>query len=201
MSTGTRTGVGRPSGALPPSVPPSERVLIDLCENCGLCCNGTLFNYVTLLDDDLPALKKYPQIKLKQRNEQWTFDEPCVMHTGTHCSIYSERPDTCSRYVCNVLRSVAKEELTELDAVLVIKEAKALVEIVKEYVAFEPGLPIAVSSWDAPPEGIDEESRLAWERTAYYLGKHFLGTVNEEVEPPPDRVRAGSAVSEEPEPE
>jgi Fe-S-cluster containining protein len=158
-------------------------LLIDLCEGCGMCCNGTLFNYVTLVPDDLPKLAKYPQLKLIVRNEQETFDEGCVLHTGTGCGAYEDRPDTCKRYVCNVLRGVQREELTEEEAVLIIKEGKALVEIVKEYVAFEPGRPMAVSSWDAPPEGIAEDARLAWDRTAWHLGKHFLGTVVDEVDP------------------
>lgn len=148
-----------------------------------MCCNGTLFNYVTLVADDLPKLEKYPQLNLKIRSEQATFDEPCVLHTGKGCSAYEDRPGTCERYVCGVLRSVAKDEITEDEGLLLIKEGKALVERVKEFVAFEPGLPIAVSTWDAAPEGISEEAKFAWERTAYHMGKHFLGTVKEEVEP------------------
>jgi len=93
-----------------------------------MCCNGTLFNYVTLVPDDLPKLEKYTQLKLKIRNEQATFDEPCVLHTGTCCSAYDDRPDTCKRYVCGVLRAVGKEELSEEEALLLIKEGLALVE-------------------------------------------------------------------------
>ncbi len=148
-----------------------------------MCCNGTLFNYVTLVPDDMPKLEKYTQLKLKIRNEQATFDEPCVLHTGTGCSAYEDRPGTCERYVCGVLRRVEKDELTEEEALLVIKEGKALVEHVKEFVAFEPGMPIAVSTWEAPPEDISAEAKFAWERTAYHLGKFFLNTVKEEVEP------------------
>jgi uncharacterized protein len=148
-----------------------------------MCCNGTLFNYVTLVPDDLPKLEKYKQLNLKVRNEQATFDEPCVLHNGKNCSAYEDRPATCERYVCGVLRGVAKDELTEDEAVLLIKEGKALVERVKEFVAFEPGMPIAVSTWDAAPEGISAEAKFAWDRTAYHMGKHFLGTVKEEVEP------------------
>ncbi len=148
-----------------------------------MCCNGTLFNYVTLVTDDLEKLKKYPQLNYKIRSEQMTFDEPCVLHTGKGCSAYEDRPGVCSRYVCDVIKSVAKEEMTEIDALLVIKEGKALVENLKELVVFEAGMPLAVSSWEGPPEGISEEARLAWVRTEYHLGKYFLGTVKEEVKP------------------
>ena len=44
-------------------------------------------------------------------------------------------------------------------------------------------MPIAVSTWEASPEGISAEAKFAWDRTAYHLGKYFLNTVKEEVEP------------------
>lgn len=157
-----------------------------------MCCNGTLFNYVTLVPDDMPKLAKYPQLKLKERNGQETFDEPCVLHTGKGCSAYDDRPATCSRYVCGVLRAVAKDELTELEAVNLIKEGRALVDNVKELVIFEAGMPIAVSTWEAAPEEFDEEARFAWDRTAYHLKKYFLNMGNEEVDPDLE-VRGGPA--------
>lgn len=160
-----------------------------------MCCNGTLYNYVTLEPDDLLRLQKYRQLKLKVRNEQETFDEPCVLHTGTGCSAYEDRPATCVRYSCGVLRAVAREELTDEQALLLIAEGKALVENVKEYVTFEPGMPMAVSTWDLPPEGIEEAARLAWVRAQYHLSKYFLGTLPPEAkelpgETPPGEVKA-----------
>lgn len=172
-----------------------------MCEACGLCCNGTLYNYVTTVPDDVPKLQKYPQLVLKVRNEQETFDEPCVLHDGRGCTAYVDRPATCSQYLCKLLRSVGRNERTEEEALLIIKEARALVENVQEYIAFEPGLPIAVSTWDVPPAGTDEEARLAWERTVYHLGKYFLGTVREEVELPKEpEVRVVVDASAYPEP-
>ena len=166
--------------------------LTDLCEACGLCCDGTFYTYVTTVPDDLPKLRNYPRLVLKIRDDQETFDEPCALHDGKGCTAYQDRPATCSGYFCKVLRAVARDDLTEDEARLLIKEARALVENVREYIAFEPDQPIAVSTWDEPPEGIDEGARLAWERTAYHLGKYFLGTVREEVEVT-EPVHRGSA--------
>lgn len=141
-----------------------------------MCCNGTLFNYVTLVPDDLPKLKKYPQLRFKDRNGQGSFGEPCVLHSGSGCSAYDDRPATCSRYVCGVLVSVAKDELTELEAVDVIKEARALVDNVKELIPFAPGEPLAVSTWEAAPDGVSEEAKLAWDRTVQHVQKYLLKT-------------------------
>jgi len=142
-----------------------------------MCCDGTLYTYVTLVEDDMPRLEKYPQLRFIERNHQQTFDEGCVLHTGTGCSAYEDRPDTCRRYRCALLRAVEKDEMSEHEALKVIAEAKALVENVKASIAFEPGKPLAVGTWEAPPVDLDEDSRLAWDRTHRYLGRHFLGEV------------------------
>jgi Fe-S-cluster containining protein len=147
-----------------------------------MCCNGTLFTYVTLVPDDLAKLRKYSQLKLVTRNEQDTFDEPCPLHTGTHCSAYADRPDTCSRYVCGVLRSVARDEMSENEAESIIREGRALVDNVKACADFEATVPLAVSAWEAVPAHLTTESKVAWERTAFHLRKYFLGTLNEHVE-------------------
>lgn len=153
-----------------------------------MCCNGTLFNYVTLVPDDMAKLEKYPKLRFKERNGQGTFGEPCVLHTGKGCSAYDDRPATCSRYVCGVLLLVAKDELTELEAVNVIREGRALVDNVKELIPFAPGEPLAVSTWEAAPEEFSDEAKLAWERTAYHLQKYFLQTLKPDL-PAADDLR------------
>lgn len=151
-----------------------------------MCCDGTLFNSVTLVPDDLPKLEKYKHLlELKIRSEQATYDEPCPLHTAAGCSAYEDRPATCERYHCGVLRSVMKNELSEAEALLIIAEGKALVAEVKQLVPFEAGMPLAVSTWEQAPDGLNEEARSSWERTAHHLGKHFLNTVKKDVVAPP----------------
>ncbi len=140
-----------------------------------MCCDGTLFSYVTLTSEDVLKLKKHPQLQLIQRGGQLSFDQPCALHDGKCCTQYADRPDTCSRYQCRVLQSVASDERTDFEAALVIQEARALVENVAEYVCFEPGMPMAVSTWEQPPEGLCAEGLVAWERAQAYLFEHFLG--------------------------
>jgi Fe-S-cluster containining protein len=169
----------------------TERPLSDLCAACGLCCNGTLYSYVTLLDqEEVDALKKHdPNIAFLLRNGMQTFDQPCKLHNGTGCTGYLTRPDTCSRYSCALLRAVAADDVTPFEALATIQEAKALVENVKEYVDFEPGRPLAASTWEAAPDDAPEEGRLAWERARDWLVKHFIG-------PDPSAVKSEPVVEQ-----
>jgi Fe-S-cluster containining protein len=142
-----------------------------------MCCNGTLYNYVTLRSqEEVDALLKYdPALPIITRSEQPTFDEPCRLHDGTGCTAYRDRPDTCSRYTCELLRAVDRDEVTDVEARLIIEEARALVENVREYVEVEPGKPLAVSTWLSLPGSTEPEARVAWERALLHLRRHFLG--------------------------
>ncbi len=162
----------------------------DLCSRCGMCCNGTLYNYVTLRSqEEVDALLKYdPAIPIITRSEQPTFDEPCRLHDGTGCTAYRDRPDTCSRYTCELLRAVDRDEVTDVEARLIIEEARALVENVREYVELEPGRPLAVSTWLSLPGSATPEARQAWERALLHLRRHFLG-------PDPDAPKVDAAAA------
>lgn len=142
-----------------------------------MCCDGTLYSYVTLIDDDeVAALKAHdPNLEILMRSERLTFDQPCRLHDGTGCTAYKARPDTCSRYFCALLRKVALDELTAYEALTIIEEARALVENVKEYTFFEPGRPMAASTWESLSPTAGKASRLAWERALRWLRTHFLG--------------------------
>ena len=71
-----------------------------------------------------------------------------------------------ARHLLNMCRIVLRTAISEeeQEGLLLIREGKLLVEQVKEHVAFEPGMPIAVSTWDAPPEEATPEAKIAWER-------------------------------------
>lgn len=138
-----------------------------------MCCNGTLYLHVTLTDDDVQRLEKHP-LTLETRDEQPAIIEPCLFHDGKACTVYCDRPDSCRRYLCELLRAGERDEITDVESLLIIEEAKALVEIVKEHVVFEAGKPLAVSVWSEPPIDAPAESRLAWTRVLQYLRRHFL---------------------------
>jgi Fe-S-cluster containining protein len=141
-----------------------------------MCCDGTLYSYVTLIDDDeVNALKAHdPNLAILMRGERLTFDQPCRQHNGKGCTAYASRPDTCSRYFCMLLRKVALDEVTPFEALAIIQEARALIENVKEYAHFEPGEPIAASTWETYSPGASRDSRVAWERALRWVRIHFL---------------------------
>ncbi len=96
----------------------------DLCIDCGMCCDGSLF-WAVPIDADDPAPVA--------REDDGRFRQPCACFDGA-CTIYARRPAACRAFDCRVLLAVKaghrdtdwarsqiasmKELLAELEAVL-----------------------------------------------------------------------------------
>ena len=72
----------------------------DLCKQCGLCCDGTLFNTVPV---DPATEHLFTRINMNPHGgcEQLL---PC----GS-CKIYEKRPQGCRSFKCGVLKDFEKE--------------------------------------------------------------------------------------------
>ena len=90
--------------ALEPDAPPEAA---RLCLDCGLCCNGVLFDQVDLQSGDNRKALKARGLKIKRG--QW-FNQPCTALCGTLCQLYRERPVRCRLFECRQYRLVAAGE-------------------------------------------------------------------------------------------
>ena len=91
-----------------------------LCQDCGLCCNGTLFNRVPLALAELQPLRILG-FDILEVLEQAYFPQPCAKLSECGCSVYPERPNNCRSYRCNVLQRLEQGELD-------FEQARALVK-------------------------------------------------------------------------
>jgi Fe-S-cluster containining protein len=104
-----------------------------LCPNCGLCCDSTLFADVELRASDKPARLSQLGLSLVKKNKTTTaFVQPCACFDGKLCRIYAERPKRCGLFECGLLKRVEAGELTAKAALKKISEAKRQAEQVKE---------------------------------------------------------------------
>ena len=81
-----------------------------LCQDCGLCCDGTLFNRVPLALAELQPLRILG-FDILEVLEQAYFPQPCAKLKECSCSVYAERPNNCRSYRCKVLRQLEQGEL------------------------------------------------------------------------------------------
>ena len=96
-----------------------------LCPNCGLCCDSTLFADVELrAGDDAKRLKKLGLALLPKGKAKLAFTQPCACFDGRLCGIYADRPKRCGLFECGLLKRVSAGELTAAAALKKITSAK-----------------------------------------------------------------------------
>jgi Fe-S-cluster containining protein len=103
-----------------------------LCPNCGLCCDSTLFADVELRPGDDP--KRLAKLGLDVREKTKTklaFAQPCACFDGKFCKIYADRPKRCRLFECGLLKRVDSGDLTAGAALKKISEARARAENVR----------------------------------------------------------------------
>jgi Fe-S-cluster containining protein len=103
-----------------------------LCPNCGLCCDSTLFADVELRTGDDPQRLIKLGLEVQQKTKtKLGFAQPCACFDGKFCKIYAERPKRCRLFECGLLKRVEAGDMTADAALKKISEAKARVENVR----------------------------------------------------------------------
>jgi len=104
-----------------------------LCPNCGLCCDSTLFADVELRASDSPARLSRRGLTLLKKNKFTTaFAQPCACFDGRLCKIYGDRPKRCQLFECGLLKRVESKAMTPGAALKLIAAAKAQAEKVRK---------------------------------------------------------------------
>ncbi|MEO6787295.1 MAG: YkgJ family cysteine cluster protein [Chthoniobacteraceae bacterium] len=99
-----------------------------LCADCGLCCNGALFDRVFLQPGDRPRALAALGLRIKKKS---FFTQPCAALCRTRCTIYADRPERCRRFECRQYRDVAAGTTTADAASARIGEAKRQIAVVE----------------------------------------------------------------------
>jgi Fe-S-cluster containining protein len=103
-----------------------------LCPNCGLCCDSTLFADVELRAGDDPGRLAELGLSIvgKGRNKL-AFAQPCAGFDGTLCGIYADRPKRCRTFECGLLKRVQAGKLDAGAALKSIHQARRQAEKVR----------------------------------------------------------------------
>jgi Fe-S-cluster containining protein len=105
---------------------------VDLCLECGLCCNGAIFADVQLQPTEVQRLKsRFQGLALSGKNGQVKLPQPCAAFDGCRCRIYSERPKYCRQFECLLLKNVQAGRLGRAAASQTVRTAKERAEKVR----------------------------------------------------------------------
>ena len=112
-----------------------------ICQDCGLCCDGTMYSHVSLQKDDDHNQLAILELRPGQEQEETCFDQPCAAHKGNCCGIYDLRPAICREYRCALLRQIDEGKISAEGGRLLIQDTIALRNRVRPQVLefVEPG--------------------------------------------------------------
>lgn len=116
----------------PQSSGPGPAEIVDagsaLCLECGLCCRGALFDWFHSNDTESYEFRdtdiEFFINAIDDDDTEISGSLPCRCHVDGRCSIFPDRPETCSRYSCQLLRSVFNGSVGIDDALSIVSDAK-----------------------------------------------------------------------------
>lgn len=99
--------------------------LSELCQRCGLCCDGALFTVAPLEVHEVEPLRARGLLPLVRQDGAPGLAQPCAALDGPRCRIYAERPASCRRYQCLLYGALAEGEVSLDEALAVVAGARA----------------------------------------------------------------------------
>ncbi len=92
-----------------------------LCTRCGMCCDGTMFEYVEVEESERPLLENL--FTLHPGAKGPVFHQPCPHAAHQRCTVYESRPQTCRKYRCKTLIALDSGEISAEEAARRVDEA------------------------------------------------------------------------------
>lgn len=151
-----------------------------LCTARGLCCDGTLFDRVRVRADEEERIAALGLV-IAPRGEKRYFEQPCPRLEGGCCTIYADRPKSCTRYRCRLLLALDGGEVALPEALAKVTEAKRLIEATRPgWTSGEDGSAARrrwqgapASDWLATGDPQAVRFHLAMMVATLYLDRHF----------------------------
>lgn len=119
---------------------------LSICVGCGLCCDGTLFSHLGVIDEsDLGMPLQALGVSVIVEADPPVFALPCAAFDGHACSIYAlHRPRACGWFECDVSTAVMAGRMSRAEARAIIDDTRALRDRVRAGEAPEAELHAAV---------------------------------------------------------
>lgn len=141
--------------------------LSELCVECGLCCEGSLFRFVPVEAEEV-SLHRRLSLPVVTQSGRLAMALPCARLEGRRCTVYGERPRGCRAFVCHLGHRLAAGAVAPAEALLVVREAQA--RIARLAAAFPaPGAVVQAATARALEGGLHGDALAALEAVQAWL--------------------------------
>lgn len=111
----------------------------DLCLQCGMCCDGTLFLNASVMPGERELVESLG-FSTRDAPARDMFALPCSAFLEGCCSLYSvERPHICSAYRCRPLEELEADRMTLEEGEEIIRLMRALARTLEDEMGMKPG--------------------------------------------------------------
>jgi uncharacterized protein len=111
----------------------------DVCSFCGMCCDGTLFDWGKLRSDEVAHAEAIGLVVRRQRDGAPGFDQPCAQFQNGCCAVYEQAPSVCRSYECRLLPEAAAGRMSMDDCLDVIQMMRSVTQRIEESIGVPPG--------------------------------------------------------------
>jgi len=154
--------------------------LSTLCQACGLCCDGSLFTFVSVDAEQARKLLARDMALELRKDGGYRLHQRCSALEGTSCRVYEDRPASCRSYVCLLGTALEEGELSLNGALEFVREAHARIA------ALDATLPVRADASTNPVQyvrqsragerpALSDEGLKSWERVRDFLQRTFTG--------------------------
>lgn len=117
---------GSEANVATPAINPS-----DLCITCGLCCDGTLFDWGPIKDDEFEQVVHLGMTKKDDTNRE-RFSLPCPQLDGTKCACYGDRrPAICGDFMCELTSTLTSGQMNLAETQHVVARTREISDRVR----------------------------------------------------------------------
>lgn len=107
-----------------------------ICIECGLCCDGSMFDKARIDKNDDMAFLKQMGVECIAVNDKLFFHQPCMWQEGKQCRLYNDarRYKACKEFKCRLLKQYLSGEISYDSALDIIRGTLIRRQSVKEFI-------------------------------------------------------------------
>ena len=110
-----------------------------MCLECGLCCDGTVFGYMTIQADEHEFVESLG-LSTTRDGDRLFSPQPCPAFREGCCSLYTVgRPMACGAYECGLLWGLRNEQRSRDECVAIIGLVRAIAHELEDVMEIAPG--------------------------------------------------------------
>ena len=110
----------------------------ELCISCGLCCDGSLFEFTPTRLEEQDGFEPAEVGLFQLSDGAFALAQPCCHLHNKCCEIYKAvRPAICGKFKCKLLKNFLRDEITYSAALELIKTTLAQRDEIRDKLELE----------------------------------------------------------------